>query len=141
MINENKPAAEQRRIQLTANLETDPTIHADAGKLERVVGELISNAIKYTPEGGEVEVSLTQSDDKVVLSVKDSGIGMTKKECEKIWERFYRTNTSKTFAKGSGLGLSIAKELVEMHGGKLEVESEVGKGSTFTMQMPLEALP
>ncbi len=139
-INENKPAAEQKRIQLTANLETDPTIHADAGKLERVVGELISNAIKYTSEGGSVEVSLTQSDDKVILSVKDSGIGMTKEECEKIWERFYRTNASKTFAKGSGLGLSIAKELVEMHGGKLEVESEVGKGSTFTMQMPFAAL-
>ncbi len=132
-INENKPAADLKRIQLTLNFESNPTIYADAGKLERVVGELISNAIKYTPASGSVEVSLTQSDDKVMLSVKDSGIGMTKEECEKIWERFYRTNASKTFAKGSGLGLSIAKELVEMHEGNLEVKSEVGKGTEFRL--------
>ncbi len=134
ILNEDKPAAEQKGIQLTANLETDATIQADAGKLERVVGELISNAIKYTPKNGTVEVYLSQTDDQITLSVKDSGIGMTKEECEKIWERFYRTNASKTFAKGSGLGLSIAKELVEMHGGTITVESVPGKGTTFTIK-------
>ncbi len=136
IINENKPAADLKRIQLSTILETDATIHADAGKLERVVGELISNAIKYTPEDGNVYVTLTQTDDQITLSVKDSGIGMTKEECEKIWERFYRTNASKLFAKGSGLGLSIAKELVEMHGGTLAVKSEQGKGTTFCMILP-----
>ncbi len=137
IINENRPAAEQKRIQLTANLESDAIIQADAGKLERVVGELISNAIKYTPEGGNVDVFLTQTDDNVTLSVKDSGIGMTQGECEKIWERFYRTNSSKSVAKGSGLGLSIAKELVEMHGGSLEVESKVGEGAEFRLLLSL----
>jgi signal transduction histidine kinase len=140
IINENKPAAEQKRIQLMSNIITDVTIHADAGKLERVVGELISNAIKYTPEGGDVDVTLSQTDDIIILSVKDSGIGMTKEECERIWERFYRTNASKTFAKGSGLGLSIAKELVEMHGGTIQVESEVGKGTQFNLTLPLSPL-
>ncbi len=136
IINENKPAAEKKRIQLTANLETDATIHADAAKLERVVGELISNAIKYTPEGGNVDVSLTQTGNQITLSVQDTGIGMTQEECERIWERFYRTNASKSFAKGSGLGLSIAMELIEMHGGMISVESEPGKGSRFIMNIP-----
>ncbi len=138
IINENKPAAEQKRIQLSTNLETNATIHADAGKLERVVGEFISNAIKYTPEGGNVDVSLIQKEDEITLSVKDSGIGITKEECEKIWERFYRTNASKSFAKGSGLGLSIAKELVEMHGGKLGVESEKDRGTLFQVYLPIK---
>ncbi len=137
IINENKPAADQKHIRLIANLETDANIHADAGKLERVVGELVSNAIKYTPGGGNVDVALTRHEDQITLSVKDSGIGMTKEECEKIWERFYRTNASKSFAKGSGLGLSIAKELVEMHGGTILVESELNKGTTFTLLIPL----
>ncbi|RJP25723.1 MAG: hypothetical protein C4527_16670 [Candidatus Omnitrophota bacterium] len=133
IINENRPAAEQKRIQLFAYPETDVTMQADAGKLERVVGELISNAIKYTPEGGTIDVTLTQKDDQIMLSVKDSGIGMTKEECEKIWERFYRTNASKTVAKGSGLGLSIAKELVEMHGGTISVVSKQNQGTMFTV--------
>jgi signal transduction histidine kinase len=140
IINEDKPAAEQKRIQLSANLETNAIIHADAGKLERVVGELISNAIKYTPEGGSVDVTLTKTEDQITLSVKDSGIGMTKVECEKIWERFYRTNASKTFAKGSGLGLSIAKELVEMHGGTINVESKQGEGTIFILSLPAKEL-
>ncbi len=136
-VNENRPAAEQKRIMLQASgLDTSCSMELDAGKMERVVGELVSNAIKYTPEGGNVEVVLGKEDDTIVLSVKDSGIGMTPEECEKIFERFFRTKASQKMAKGSGLGLSIAKELVEMHGGTLSVESEQGRGSTFTMSLP-----
>ncbi len=137
IINENQPAVDQKQINLSLHAKPgDFTLHIDGGKISRVVGELIGNAIKYTPKNGTVEVTLTQTDVQIILSVKDSGIGMTKQECEKIWERFYRTNASKTFAKGSGLGLSIAKELVELHGGTLTVESEAGKGARFCMQLP-----
>jgi len=74
----------------------------------------------------------------VSLSVKDSGIGMTAEECEKIWERFYRTTASKKFAKGSGLGLSIAKELLELHDGSIELISEQGQGTIFTLRLPVK---
>ncbi len=138
-INENRPAAEEKKITLQASgLDTSCSMELDAGKIERVVGELVSNAIKYTPEGGTVEIDLRKEDDSSLLSVKDSGIGMTPEECEKIFERFFRTKASQKMAKGSGLGLSIARELVEMHGGTLTVTSEEGRGTTFTMKLPRE---
>ncbi len=138
VIHENQPAAEQKKIIIKSDgLSESYPIHVDVGKMERVVGELISNAIKYTAEGGTVEVNLRKEDNQVALIVHDSGIGMTKEECEKIWERFYRTSASQKFAKGSSLGLSIAKELVEMHNGSLIVESEHGSGSIFTMMLPV----
>ncbi len=137
IINENSPAAEQKWITLNANLREEINLHIDGGKIERVVGELISNAIKYTPDDGTVEVDMSCDDDMLSLSVKDSGIGMTPEECAKIWERFYRTSASQKFAKGSGLGLSIAKELVELHEGTLTVESAQGLGTKFTLSLPL----
>ena len=108
--------------------------------MERVVGELVSNAIKYTTENGKVDVKLSHDEQQIKLTVKDSGIGMSNEECEKIWERFYRTNASKKFAKGSGLGLSIAKELVELHDGRLRVNSEQGKGTIFTLLPPMKGI-
>lgn len=154
-ILENRPAADLRRISLGAEPIADPFfLHADGGKIERVVGELIGNAIKYTSEGGTVHIALYREGEtpvepnrlgaapteskRLVLTVRDSGIGMTPEDCKRIWERFYRSSASKHFAKGSGLGLSIAKELVELHGGTLSVESEMGKGTTFTLRLPLE---
>ena len=137
VIHENQPAADQKEITVqTTGVKESYPVQVDGGKMERVVGELVSNAIKYTPEGGSVEVGLRREENQVVLSVRDSGIGMTSDECKKIFERFYRTRASQDMAKGSGLGLSIAKELIEMHGGTLAVESEVGKGTTFTMTLP-----
>jgi signal transduction histidine kinase len=137
IISENRPAAEQKQIQLAfVSSEDDCTLHIDGSKIERVVGELVSNAIKYTPESGMVSVSLIQDDNEASLSVKDSGIGMTEEECAKIWERFYRTSASQKFAKGSGLGLSIAKELIELHNGSIELISEQGLGTTFKLTLP-----
>lgn len=135
---ENQPAAQQKRIALNVSLPANEIlIQADMGKLERVVSELVSNAIKYTREEGSVGLSLANENGQAVLCVTDTGIGMSKEDCTKIWERFYRTRESQTFAKGSGLGLSIAKELVEMHGGTLTVESEQDQGATFTLKLPL----
>ena len=137
IVHENLPAADGKRIVLLAEGLADPyPLELDAGKMERVVGELIGNAIKYTPEGKQVFVSLSRKAGKALLSVRDTGIGMTPEECEKIFERFYRTAASQKMAKGTGLGLSIAKELVELHEGTLTVESREGEGSTFTMTLP-----
>jgi signal transduction histidine kinase len=142
-VQECKPAADQKKIQLNLDEITDSCkIQADGGKIERVIGELINNAIKYTPDNGAVNVSLRKDEDEpeskqVVLCVKDSGIGMSQEDCEKIWDRFYRSTASQHFAKGSGLGLSIAKELVELHDGTLSVESEEGKGTTFELRLPV----
>lgn len=156
-INENRPAAALKQIPISFHAEEGDYIwRIDGGKMERVVGELISNAIKYTPVGGTVHINLnaregeTPAEPKagmgeapaepsaqtIILSVRDSGIGMTPEECAKIWERFYRTAASRKFAKGSGLGLSIAKELVELHGGTLTVTSRLGEGTTFTLTLP-----
>ncbi|MFB3789105.1 MAG: ATP-binding protein [bacterium] len=137
-VYENHPAADQKRIILSVHgLEDQYPVHVDSSKMERVVGELIGNAIKYTHEGGQVTVTLKQDDNRVVLSVKDTGIGMTPEECAKIWDRFYRTRASQEMAKGSGLGLSIAKELIDLHEGTLTVESEAGIGTTFRLSLPI----
>lgn len=139
ILHENRPAAEQKQIQLSFDAEEgDYTLQIDGGKMERVVGELVSNAIKYTPENGTVDVHLSHDDQQVSLSVQDSGLGMTPDECEKIWDRFYRTTASQKFAKGLGLGLSIAKELVELHQGSIELISQQGQGTTFTLRLPRE---
>lgn len=100
---------------------------------------MIGNAIKYTPDNGSVDISLTQTDSQVSLSVNDSGIGMNKEDFEKIWERFYFVDSAKKQAKGSGLGLSIAKELVELHEGSITVDSAEGKGTTFTITLPIDS--
>lgn len=135
VIKENQPAADQKHITLDVrSAEGEYYIQIDAGKMERVVGELIGNAIKYTPNGGRIDASLNRNaDSQIILTVTDTGIGMTKEDSMKIWDRFYRTATSQQIAVGSGLGLSIAKELVQLHGGSLTVESEPGKGSIFTL--------
>lgn len=144
MINENKPAAAEKEITLTAEGTSQSImIHADRSKLERVIGECIGNAVKYTPNGGSVHVAVSienagQKPDMVCVSVKDSGMGLSKEDCSKVFERFYRVDAAKNTAKGSGLGLSIAKELVEMHEGKIEVESEVGQGTDFRLCLPIQ---
>ncbi len=137
-LQEHMAAADKKKINLLVNgTPCDGYVHADMNKIERVIGELINNAIKYTPEGGQVEIRLVSDNDHLSLSVKDTGIGMSKEDCKKIWERFYRTNHSQQMAKGSGLGLSIAKELVEMHDGSITVESQPGEGSTFHLNLPI----
>ncbi len=137
-LQEHNPSAEQKSIDLHSEIP-DETLYvfADPQKIERVVGELIGNAIKYTPEGGQAFVNLSSASDTIEITVKDTGVGMDKDECNKIWERFYRSANSQHMAKGSGLGLSIAKELVEMHGGKIWATSQPDQGSTFYLTLPV----
>lgn len=136
LIQENKPAADQKSIQLKFEKPDDSCyVHADPGKIERVIGELIGNAVKYTQENGSVMVKMKNENNTVTLDVQDNGVGLTPAACEKIWERFYRVEETQHSAKGSGLGLSIVKEVVEMHGGTISVSSELGKGTTFTIRI------
>lgn len=145
MMAESRPAAAQKEITLSSSgLENPVLIHTDRSKLDRVISELIGNAIKYTPKGGKVDIGLRidlspDSEQKsfVSISVADTGIGLSEEDCTKIFERFYRVDAAINTAKGSGLGLSIAKELIALHEGTIEVTSEPGKGSIFTVKLPV----
>jgi signal transduction histidine kinase len=131
--------AEEKQIELRVKLpsEDDLLIQLDRGKIKQVLSNLIHNAIKFTPEEGTVTVSASSEDEWIKVRVSDTGIGIPEGELEKIFDRFYQVDSSLTRkVGGTGIGLSIAKEYVEMHGGKIWVESKLGKGSTFTFTLP-----
>ena len=97
----------------------------------------MSNAVKYTPAGGEVAISAGVEDANVWIRVRDTGIGIPSEEQARIFEPFYRGTTGRRFPQGMGLGLSIARDLLAAHGGRIEVESTPGVGSTFTLWLPM----
>ena len=118
------------------NTEGLPSIFVDSSRLERVLVNLLHNAIKFTPPGGKIILSTYQKMNTIVFSVKDSGIGIPPKDLPRIFERFYKSDRSRT-DRGTGLGLSIARHLVEAHGGKIWAESRFGEGSTFSFSIPI----
>lgn len=112
-------------------------ILADKSKIEQIMRNFVSNAIKYSPNGGEVKISARADGDKLVICVSDQGLGIPKESIPKLFTDFYRVEKESHFSiKGTGLGLSITKQLIEAHGGKAWVESELGKGSQFYFTMP-----
>ncbi len=136
--------AESRRIQYQYGL-TPATFGAsfDRDKIEKIVTNLLSNAFKFTPEGGKIRLEVTATKQTqyvaVVIKVTDSGIGISPDEQSRIFERFYQVDTSTTRAyEGSGIGLALSKELVELYGGSIGVNSQPGEGTTFTVQLVLE---
>jgi len=108
----------------------------DPQRLIQVLDNLISNAIKFSEPGGKVQVSLVGHEDSFEIVVADEGVGIAPEEQERIFERFYRAHATAEKATGSGLGLVIAKEIVEAHDGRIWVESALGKGSTFHVIIP-----
>ena len=115
-----------------------PLVPVDAEKLNAVIQNLIENALKYTPEGGMVRVVVEQKEQNILVSVQDSGIGIPKAEREHIFTKFYRgRNAVKTATEGSGLGLYIARKVIQRHGGDIWFESEDGKGTTFSFSIPI----
>jgi signal transduction histidine kinase len=122
------------RISIPAGL---PVISADPDRLAQAVGNLVSNAIKYTPSLGSVTISAGAEADAVWLRVSDTGPGIPTEEQERIFTPFYRGLSSGRFPQGMGLGLSIARDLVTAHGGRLTVESTPSSGSRFTIWLPL----
>lgn len=113
-----------------------PEVLIDQERLEQVLINLIHNAIKFTPPGGKVHISAAQKGDRIIFSVQDTGIGIHPKDIDRIFERFYKTDRSRS-QSGTGLGLSIARHLVEAHEGKIWVESTVNKGSIFSFSIPI----
>jgi PAS domain S-box-containing protein len=133
-------SAEEKGVSITCEIAQElPTFSGDRGGMEAALVNLISNAIKYTPKGGNVNVSLNREGKGIRLMVADTGIGIPEDDIERIFEKFYRIKTEQTRSiAGSGLGLSIVKGIVDAHGGKIHVESEVGSGTTFIVALPGE---
>ena len=116
-----------------------PLFTADPVALESIFGNLISNAINYTPDGGSIRVNAGSDGSRICVSVKDSGFGIEKRHQARIFERFFRVKDENTrFITGTGLGLPIVKNLTEELGGSIEVDSEPGKGSCFTVWLPVQ---
>ena len=133
------PVLAQRKQSLDVDLEPGlPPVHADKGKLKEVFFNLVSNSAKFTPDGGELKIEAVRKGDWCQVSVSDNGIGIRKEDQEQLFEPFYQANNSLAGErKGTGLGLALVKQIVEMHGGRIWVESEYGKGSRFTFTLPL----
>jgi signal transduction histidine kinase len=122
---------ENKNIELNCNFD-DVIIFSSQSLLEIVWNNLISNAIKFTPEGGKIEVSLKKIDNNVEVKVADTGCGMTNEVGQKIFEKFYQGDTSHA-TQGNGLGLALVKKVIDILGGEISVQSQVNKGSTFTI--------
>ena len=135
-----QPLAERRRVHLQAHgTEQAVTLRADREGLRQVVGNLVDNALKYTPEGGRVTVRLAVAADHLLLEVEDTGIGLSPEDQERVFERFYRVDRARSRdLGGTGLGLSIVKNTVRSLGGEVGVRSELGFGSTFWVRLPYQ---
>lgn len=135
-----RPAAEAKDLSLTVDMPAHLRIMVDSQRFAQVVDNLVSNALKYTPDGGSVSVLLTGHDDHIELAVSDTGIGIDPADRERLFTRFFRArNAEERSIQGVGLGLSITKKIVETHGGRIEVESDPG-GSTFRVWLPLDVV-
>jgi len=124
--------------KLTLNVENElGEMTADRDRIEQVVINILSNAIKYTPDGGHIDVTASRRDDMLRVSVRDDGLGIPKEDLPRLFERFYRVDKARSRERGgTGLGLAIAREIVIAHNGSIDVESEVGRGTTVTMIIP-----
>jgi two-component system phosphate regulon sensor histidine kinase PhoR len=127
----------QDEVRLRASVQALPEIRGDGERLRQVLTNLIDNAIKYSPAGGEVEVRAYPEDGRVLVDVSDEGPGIAKEDQKLIFEKFGRVTGSGATRPGTGLGLFIARSIAEAHGGALEVQSALEQGATFTLELPL----
>jgi signal transduction histidine kinase len=135
-------AAAEKRLTVQLHLPKEPesiSVTSTAEHVDRILGNIVGNAIKYTPEGGAVVINLRVEAGQAVVQVADTGIGIPATSLPRLFTEFYRANNAKAFETGTGLGLVIVKELVERIGGRIAVESEEGRGTTFTITLPLGA--
>ncbi|MDF1603845.1 ATP-binding protein [Nocardioides sp. YIM 152315] len=135
-----RPAADRAGVGLTLSAPDRLSLGLDPQRIAQVVDNLVSNAVKYTEDGGHVAVRLSVDADRAEIEVTDTGIGISAPDRERLFTRFFRTADAASRAvAGAGLGLSITKDIVESHGGRIEVESEPGRGSVFRVRLPLQA--
>jgi signal transduction histidine kinase len=127
--------AEEKHIVVRTVVPAGLSVTADRNRLRQVLVNLLDNALKYTPDGGQVEFSAGSGDGEVVLTVRDTGAGIPAEEIPRIWERLYRGDRSRA-QRGLGLGLSLVRAIVEAHGGRIELQSDVGRGSAFIVHLP-----
>ena len=134
-----RPRADAKRIDLGLDVEPSlPTVDLDATRISQVISNLLENAITHTPEDGRVTVSALATDSTIEVTVSDTGPGIASEDLPRIFDRFYRADPSRDRSTGGvGLGLTIARRLVEAHGGTIEAESELGRGSRFTLGLPI----
>jgi two-component system, NarL family, sensor histidine kinase BarA len=140
LLNMFRPMAEKKNIELRDQIAADiPLLHQDAGKLQQILSNLLSNAIKFTPEGGRVTLRAEAEGLYVLLTVADTGVGIAPEDQELVFEKFRQAGNPLTREHaGTGLGLSIVRELSKLLGGEVTLQSELGRGSTFTVRLPLQ---
>ncbi len=127
--------AEEKELQIEIEMHPHLPIRADPTRLTQVLANLIDNAIKFTPRQGSVSIKAFPQGKEAVMVIEDTGIGIAESDLPRIWERLYRGDQSRS-KKGLGLGLSLVKAIITLHGGSIEVKSQLGKGSTFTVRLP-----
>ena len=135
-----KSQDEEKKYELVRDYPINSVwIEIDTDKMTQVIDNILNNAIKYSPDGGKITVTMKTTDDQMILSISDQGLGIPKEDLPKIFDRFYRVDKARSRAQGgTGLGLAIAKEIVKQHNGFIWAKSEYGKGSTFTIVLPYD---
>ncbi|MGI2822831.1 cell wall metabolism sensor histidine kinase VicK [Streptococcus mitis] len=131
---------EEKKYELVRDYPiTSVWIEIDTDKMTQVIDNILNNAIKYSPDGGKITVTMKTTDDQMILSISDQGLGIPKQDLPRIFDRFYRVDRARSRAQGgTGLGLAIAKEIIKQHNGFIWAKSEYGKGSTFTIVLPYD---
>jgi signal transduction histidine kinase len=131
-------SAKNKGLEFSLELDENlPQVTLDRDKIIQVLTNLIGNAIKFTPKGGQVRLRFQLQNNELVMRVSDTGVGISKEDLPKIFEQFYHVQQPGEEVKGTGLGLAIVKKIMLLHGGRIEVESELGSGSTFSVFLPL----
>lgn len=131
-----QPVAEEKQIALKCNIDADCTIQGNIPNIQRMLANLIDNALKYTPEHGEITVTLTCNNNVISISVADSGVGIPEQEQQRVFERFYRCDQSRS-QDGCGLGLSFSRAVARAHGGDIQLSSSPGRGSVFNVSLKI----
>jgi signal transduction histidine kinase len=130
--------AEDKGVSVACNVEGNVSVEGDRARIKQVVVNLLDNAIKYTPAGGSINLLVRSCDNKAIIEVADTGIGIPAAALPHIFERFFRVDKARSRdAGGAGLGLAIVKSICAAHGGRVEVESSEGRGSRFKVELPL----
>jgi PAS domain S-box-containing protein len=136
IITKLEPWVSQKQIRITESIPRSFWVHGNQDRLEQVLTNLVENAVRYTPTGGEIFIKAQQERDMIRISVQDTGIGIPQDDLHVVWERFHKVDQARTRSEGgTGLGLAIVKEIVELHGGTVDVTSQEGIGSTFSFTL------